>query len=1724
MKIIILLFSLAMLSLAPLRAQTPDSCVINSLPYVQDFDNCPNSTAGVLTPFVPGWQRLANSDDTPTTSILVETLPPSANTANTPAKVISIYPGNSPDWYRCLVMPQIDSALLATGTLQLRLRFIYTDNTATNLLIGTITNDPDTDIFTSLDTLTLHRPETPGTVTNYDAAYETTIPLTGRLTPNSRIALLLTQGSNRILLDRATIERTPSCGAMQCLRCIADGPSGVMLQWDGKSNTTDNRTYTVKLYPHVTAGTMPPNDSCLATFTANHPTFAINHLNNNTDYGIVVYDTRLIDSTTGHPTQWEYINFKTTVQRYSGMPPSIAISAIDSTNISIIWIANGNDSQWDVRLSIIDNTGTPSTPVQLATNYLDYSYTFTGLSLATEYYLMVSPSSNNVAYTRVKVATPCPEYATLPFFEDFERFNYQCWDWFYADNGTPMARSYLGSDNHFLFFNYTPEYVVLPPMPEPINNLILSGEIVQGAVVVGVQPYSDTTAFIPVDTVLGADESVYPAPVQSFTVFFSDYTGDDGRIVIHCTRTRPEGYVSLTSIDNLLVEASSSCHRPYRLSALATGTTSASIHWVDIDQSMNYEIEYGRHGFAHGEGITLGVFTDSITLNGLLHSTNYDVYVRSHCVGDTSEWSHPVTFTTMCGDIDTIPYIEDFSMWDASTLFAPTLPSCWTFMPRYPNTLAPYIEQYEDLNHQQGKRLYSNNTNTSVLALPRINRSRFQIQDLRLIMTAYSNTSTAFFDVGVCSDTMGYNSFTPVETIHLTETPTRYVVSFANYTGTGEYIAIRYNFGNRRVYINDFTIDYLPDCQCPFSVSASDIDTTHATLSWLDRSPATGWQIVCGPHGFTLGQDTAGVVCFNASSNPYTIGGLQSSRSYDIYIRSYCNLGIDTSEYIYTPCQIHTMQRPAHTPYFCDFENTDEALQWQNASNRHVGWHYGVVDTLPLSHGYFLDSNTANLLFPQRYHAFLYRDIDFGPASPSGYDSSLTLSVRFKKNSLVSYTMGALLANTTAPIATFTTNGVDSTSPFWLGHLRADTNWTTASFQLDTIHGIRRLLFYITGITEGREPVPPVSLDDVWIGVTPCPRPFNLHAERTSGTTSDLTWYGPDSARYLVTWKKMATATTPSITYTDTATTNHFILSNLMPDAHYQTKVQRICPNGSLTPPTSTLDIDMLLCNNQRSDTITIDTNTIVHTQLLPITLNDDYSYSQQIFRAEELAGPGTINSISLKYTLNFTSLSHFVYIYLGHTNATSFPNFNSYVNPSTLQLVYVGALPMGNGWNRIPLPSVFEYDGVSNLVMAVAIDRGTSKANYYYANNYTEPMSIVFHGQDEIDITAQGLSVYNGTINLTPSRNQAIFGFCPADYCPRVELKRPNVHYSRVTLHWHDDGNSNYEVYYYNTANATSETLTTSDSSITINNIYPDYKYIYRVRKICDDGSFTNWSYGTFRTSPDDCPFPENLRVSALTHNQAYFEWTPDENNTTYTLHIFNGAFDTTVNTIVAHATVSGLLPGITTYASVQAHCSPDNRTAEWSDTIRFTTPVCPASDSLTFSDLQGNSVVLDWQTDSQNGNPEVTQWEIQYGPIGFTQGSGISVFTDHHPYTLQHLIGETNYDAYVRSICSDDYYSEHWSNKINFTTLYSDITEPDTATFTLHPNPTKDHFTIHRLNSDAPFSVIIRDVHGRELVKKQFATLNLEFSTLDYPSGVYFVTIVTPQGTATRKLIIER
>lgn len=95
---------------------------------------------------------------------------------------------------------------------------------------------------------------------------------------------------------------------------------------------------------------------------------------------------------------------------------------------------------------------------------------------------------------------------------------------------------------------------------------------------------------------------------------------------------------------------------------------------------------------------------------------------------------------------------------------------------------------------------------------------------------------------------------------------------------------------------------------------------------------------------------------------------------------------------------------------------------------------------------------------------------------------------------------------------------------------------------------------------------------------------------------------------------------------------------------------------------------------------------------------------------------------------------------------------------------------------------------------------------------------------------------------------------------------------------------------------------------------------------------------------------------------------------------------------------------------------------------------PTCPAPNSLNYSNLQIDSVTLDWI----NGGSE-TQWIIEYGATGFTPGNGTQLIVNNHPYTLTGLNSSTDYDVYVRAICgsnpgSDDSF---WTGPVNFTTL---------------------------------------------------------------------------------------
>ena len=115
------------------------------------------------------------------------------------------------------------------------------------------------------------------------------------------------------------------------------------------------------------------------------------------------------------------------------------------------------------------------------------------------------------------------------------------------------------------------------------------------------------------------------------------------------------------------------------LSASNVTSTSADVSWSSTNTTASYLVEYGPHNFTPGTGLTATTQSTNITLTGLTHSTNYDLYVYTLCgATDTSIASQVLQFSTLCDAISTLPYSVDFeNIMPNGSSATNILPNCW---------------------------------------------------------------------------------------------------------------------------------------------------------------------------------------------------------------------------------------------------------------------------------------------------------------------------------------------------------------------------------------------------------------------------------------------------------------------------------------------------------------------------------------------------------------------------------------------------------------------------------------------------------------------------------------------------------------------------------------------------------------------------------------------------------------------------------------------------------------------------------------------------------------------------------------------------------------------------------------------------------------------------------------------------------------------------------------
>ena len=153
------------------------------------------------------------------------------------------------------------------------------------------------------------------------------------------------------------------------------------------------------------------------------------------------------------------------------------------------------------------------------------------------------------------------------------------------------------------------------------------------------------------------------------------------------------------------------------------------------------------------------------------------------------------------------------------------------------------------------------------------------------------------------------NSFVTMDTVRVEGTAwTYYEVNLNNYTGTGNFVAIRSHINSSwYAYIDDIKLDLLPSCPRPTNLRAEYVSTDSIVLAWTPGNEETTWLV------------SNGIDSIEVNDTTYTFENLSASSLYHCSVRALC---ADEDSSIVTNLDVRTACGLISTLHFVeDFEN-----------------------------------------------------------------------------------------------------------------------------------------------------------------------------------------------------------------------------------------------------------------------------------------------------------------------------------------------------------------------------------------------------------------------------------------------------------------------------------------------------------------------------------------------------------------------------------------------------------------------------------------------------------------------------------------------------------------------------------------------------------------------------------------------------------------------------------
>jgi hypothetical protein len=269
------------------------------------------------------------------------------------------------------------------------------------------------------------------------------------------------------------------------------------------------------------------------------------------------------------------------------------------------------------------------------------------------------------------------------------------------------------------------------------------------------------------------------------------------------------------------------------------------------------------------------------------------------------------------------------------------------------------------------------------------------------------------------------------------------------------------------------------------------------------------------------------------------------------------------------------------------------------------------------------------------------------------------------------------------------------------------------------------------------------------------------------------------------------------------------------------------------------------------------------------------------------------------------------------------------------------------------------------------------------------------------------------------------------------------------------------------------------------------------------------SWIVTVYTSGSAVCHSPDSVQVTSITDTTAQVHWTPGGNETSWRLLYgpsgFTPGSGTGYQSVLVSGTPSHTLFGLSALTDydiyVRALCTADS--SFLTSVFQFTTDsaYCPAATGLNAGNITNSSASLSW---TANGGENA--WHLQYGPSGFTLGSGTMILNaNSNPWQLNGLNGGTSYDFYVKSLCGTTSIGD-WAGPYSFLTTSIGLDELNSTELFVYPNPTSGQVIIRSAQAT---ELKVYDLLGNDVGTYAIAigenTINLEHLS----KGVYFLQI---------------